>query len=227
MKFFEELTSKILWLVLGLILLSCGYLFVIKNFLNPPKISTIPAQTNPNPTANTPQKNPDPTPTDWKPNLDPAQTTIDPSSSPLNWQPNLNQISSSKVISVPRRLERGAVLSIYENEIKEVNPDPSLYQPKSRIEMSDLRLVEWTDSEFQSVSGFFFVPEDGTYKFEIEQAKLLEKYKERNLLNLSINGVPFKSYRGGEIGLQAGWHHVNLYFNPFNSYEHFEKYFFY
>lgn len=226
MRFFSDLTNKLFWFVLGVIFLSFGYLFVIRNFLNPPKISTVPSippQTTPNPqVVSHPSNVPSSNPVDWQPNLDRSQTKTS-EKNPLDWQPNLDTMPAGKVIEVPKRLTKGAILYVYENEIDETNPDPDLYRPKLKLKMPSLRLVEWFDSEFQNATGFFYVPEDGTYKFAIEQVKklkLFREYKERNLLKLSINGTPFKRYEGGTISLEKGWHYVNLYFNPLKSYLH-------
>jgi len=231
-RFFEEISNKIIWVVLVLVFLSLGYVFLVRNFLNPPKTSknpTNPTKINPiNPVSNdnnptTPVAPVISTPDNSTPVTTPdtQETTFDPLeiNNPNDWQPTIKKIPkpSKKVIPVPKKLERGAVLSIYENEIEELNPEPHLYEPKSVVKISDLRFSYWNPKkgEFQEVTGYFYIPESGNYKFYISGISHFDnKYYDRNFLSLSINGIALSNRKGGNLNLEKGWHYISFYLNP-------------
>jgi len=219
-SFFEQIVNGLLWFILLAILLGSGYVFLVRNFLNPPKTATIPSGQPNNPPNNNPNlttKNSPNPPQITQPIQQPTQQQ-----KPLQDNEQLSikrqaSVLSERVITIPRELERGAILSIYENEIEETNPEPHLYEPKSIIKTPHFNLTNWhpNKGEFQEVKGFFYVPEDETYQFDVSQISHLEgKYKDRILLSLSIDGITFANRQGGKIDLQAGWHHINLYLNP-------------
>ena len=233
MRILEEISSKLFWLFLTLLLLTGGYVFIVKNFLNPPKIASIPNVTTAPTKPTTPNIQPNSARDISPPETKPSTPETNPETNPNDWQPELETTSkqntqevakirelkppSERIISIPKKLKRGAILSIYENEIEETNPEPHLYQPKLVLEIPALRFAGWFHlrNEFQEVRGFFYVPSDGTYNFSVANiSHLKDKYLERIFLSLSIDGITFPSREGGQINLESGWHLINFYFNP-------------
>ena len=69
--------------------------------------------------------------------------------------------------------------------------------------------------EFQKVSGYFYVSEDGNYTFYVGNIERLNnKYHDRVLLSLSINNTTLPARKGGNLSLQKSWHYINFHFNP-------------
>ena len=220
MRFFSELSNKLFWLILGIVFLSLGYFFVVRNLLNPPRIANVPtSNSSPN---STPQSK-------SNTSLSESKETNFSENDPLKWQPELKETSSSneqiiqankEIIPIPKNLKRGVFLSIYHNEIEEINPEPHLYQPKFVIDAPNLVFASWYPkyNEFQEVQGFFYVPENSSYDFFVRRTEAIDNYLNQNpnarILSLSINGFKFLSHKGGTINLEKGWHHVSLFFNP-------------
>ena len=49
MRLLEDVGTKLFWLFVTVLLLGCGYVFLVRKFLNPPKIASIPNVTTPTP----------------------------------------------------------------------------------------------------------------------------------------------------------------------------------
>jgi hypothetical protein len=118
-------------------------------------------------------------------------------------------------MNVPRRLRRGAVLSIYENVDNNIQPDPINYSPSVRKNVAGLTLINLNQSQFQEVSGYFLVEKTGDYSFVIS---FPDTYVSLNSLRLRIDGQPLDNLKGGNISLERGWHKIDLfYMEGYNS----------
>ncbi len=50
MKIFSDIGSKFVWFIIVVLAVGFGYVFVLKNFLNPPPATVAPISTNSSPT---------------------------------------------------------------------------------------------------------------------------------------------------------------------------------
>ena len=204
MRFFEELTSKILWFVLGLILLSFGYIFVIINFLNPPKLLIgagyvailniwLKPKTNQiitNPTiVNT---SPNPTPTTITNNPQTKQTKEDLISA-------LAQAEEIEIIN-PQELVRGGIHKIHAG----LTPERSTGYESALTQEFKFHNVNKT----QEIAGFFEVPKTGYYHFKVFGTKP-ELGNTDTRLRVRVNGAKVHN-ENRSIYLQQGWHALNF-----------------
>ena len=197
MQVFKNLFAKIVWGIIFLLLFGAGCVFVLKNFLNPPPVPTLPAsntapQAQPTPTNPTQAETPLPTPSDPPTpqpsasdvptpatatplSTNPPEPTSTPNTSLPTSEPNNSNSSAlpalalpnQVVLSVPKKLKPGAMLSIFENVDNNNRPDPINYSPTITKEVAGLSLISVKQSEFQEVSGYFLAERSGNYAFVI------------------------------------------------------------
>ena len=221
MRILEDLGTKLFWLFVTVLLLGCGYVFLVRNFLNPPKIASIPNVTTTTPippSQSTTTQSSDPN--NWSPQLKDNNGTVSQTSK--SHSPKIQEISQPKarIIEVPKKLKKGALVYVYKNEIEETNPETHLYQPKEIIELNNFNLVANLKNEFQEVRGFFYVPKTSTYAFKLSKKQLnisQHELGDKILFLLSIDGITLPNLDGEKVNLEAGWHSINLYFNPPNK----------
>lgn len=216
MQFLNQLTSKILWAILIVALLVGGYVFLVRTLVKPPQIASTntPQPINPNPTP-TPNTNPN----DFNPSLvDNSSATESNSNDPVYEEDLLPAIAQAEdvVISVPQKLERGGILKMYINNDGNKYPDPILYSPSKILKTDGLSPLGNDNKEvFQEVSGYFLVPEDGSYNFTIDFPSNWY-IKETRHIRAKIDGVLLPTVRGGRLSLEKGWHKINLFLYAYN-----------
>lgn len=224
MKIFSDIGSKFVWFIIVLLAVGFGYVFVLKNFLNPPPATVAPVSTSSSPTqALAPAQSPAPlaansgtgepspilVPDSENSSLDDANSlaTDGADSSPM---PAL-ALPDEVALKVPEKLEKGALLKVYVNNDDNENPDPIQYSPSKVLKTTGLSLINTSDrSEFQEVSGYFLVEKSGNYNLTIDYP---QNYYWARLSNFrtKVDGIPLQTPKGGRVALDEGWHHVSLF----------------
>ena len=187
-KFLDELISKVLWMMLGFILLLAGYNYLVSNLIKPPKL------------ASNSNQSPNKHPSNYPNHAARALPTSNPEPEPI--------------LKVPRKLEKGGILKIYQNIDRNIYPNPLRYTPNQVIETDGLELtsLEKDSHFFQEVSGYFKVAQDGDYNFILNTPKTWDKENlEINKLSIKIDGYILELPTGGKIYLEKGWHKIAIF----------------
>lgn len=225
MKVFGDIGSKFVWFIVIVLAVGFGYVFILKNFLNPPPATVLPVSPSSSPAQA----------------LSPAQSPNSVSASPLTGEPSpilvpdsensstVNNVSSSSTtdiesspmpalalpdqvaLKVPEKLEKGALLKVYVNNDDNESPDPIEYSPSKVLKTPGLALVNTSNrSEFQEVSGYFLVEKPGNYNLTVSYP---QEYYWAKLSNFrtKIDGISLPTPKGGRVALEPGWHHVSLF----------------
>lgn len=232
-KFFGDLVSKLLWVVVGCILAGAGYVWALNTILRPPQgaappaisASPTPAALPANASAPLPAISPAaaPSPAATSPltspvgnssslgtaSPDPNQSPILPAASPI---PAIAQ-ADDVVLEAPKKLEKGAKLKIFLNNTDASNPDPLLSSPSRQVDVPGLTLVRVDRNEFEEVSGYFLVPETGTYNFAVDLPKNFPTNSSKTIVMTRIDGTALPNSQGGRLDLEKGWHEIRVFFN--------------
>lgn len=236
MKAINSFFSNIIWFIL-IALSVAGASVLALRYLSPPPVTTLPSSGSvPTPTPkpqateatpSTPASTLDPSnpnraasPTDPP---TPAQVPLTPTTSSATPTPtNTSETATSPnpaampalalptqvVLNAPKKLEKGAILSIYDNVDNNSSPDPINYSPTSRKKTAGLSLI-YVENGFQEVSGYFLAEKTGTYAFVLS---FPHNYSlDTNNLRLRIDGQPLSNVKGGNLILEKGWHQVDLF----------------
>jgi hypothetical protein len=157
----------------------------------------------------------------------PSLVTSSPTATPNKYLPTSEPNNSNSsalpalalpnqvVLSVPKKLKPGAMLSIFENVDNNNRPDPINYSPTTTKEVAGLSLTSVKQSEFQEVSGYFLAERSGNFAFVItipDNSNL-----DSTNLRLKIDGQPLSNVKGGSVTLDKGWHKVDLFYFESNS----------
>ena len=228
-NFFGSVTSKILWLVVGLLVIGGAAAWFIKGFLAPPDLgsqSNAPSLV----TAPDPDKSATPLATSTEeesvtsiataneePNsigeteiVESSPTTVTSNSSQEDMIPAITQ-AEDVVVEVPDKIEKGGVLKIYTNHDNSDYPDTVRYSPTDIQETSGLTFAGNNDrKKFQEVSGFIVVPESGEYNFNVEYPSDWHNTK-LSSLRLEVGQLTFPQPTGGRIKLEEGIHPISLF----------------
>lgn len=230
MKVFSDIGSKFIWLIIVVLAVGFGYVFVLRNFLNPPPATVSPVSPSSSPVqALSPAPSPDsvainsntgePSPTlvpdnENSSNVDDVSSsttsTTDTESSPM---PAL-ALPDEVALKVPQKLEKGGVLKIYDNNDGNENPDPVMYSPTKVVQTKGMSVIELDRGQFQEVSGYFLVKDTGTYNFTVGPS--LVPYLRLSDLRTRIDGSTLPNVKGGRVALEEGWHQVSLFVNTSN-----------
>lgn len=230
MKIFSDIGSNFVWFIIVLLAVGFGYVFVLKNFLNPPPATVAPVSTSPSPTQALP-------PAQQPNSLVASSSTGEPSPILVPDSENSSTVDDSNslatsgadsspmpalalpdevALKVPEKLEKGALLKVYVNNDDNENPDPIQYSPSKVLKTPGLSLINTSDrSEFQEVSGYFLVEKPGNYNLTIDYP---QNYYWAKLSNFrtKIDGIPLATPKGGRVALDEGWHHVSLFLDANN-----------
>ena len=228
MKVFGDIGSKFVWFIVIVLAVGFGYVFVLKNFLNPPPATVLPVSPSSSPAQA----------------LSPAQSPNSVSASPLAGEPSptlvpdsensstVNNVSSSSTtdtesspmpalalpdevaLKVPQKLEKGGVLKIYDNNDGNDSPDPVMYSPTKVVQTKGMSVIELDRGQFQEVSGYFLVKDTGNYNFTVGPD--LVPYLRLSNLRTRIDGSTLPNVKGGRVALEEGWHQVSLFVNTQN-----------
>lgn len=227
MKVFSDIGSKFIWFIIVILAVGFGYVFVLRNFLNPPPATVSPVSPSSSPVqALSPAPSPDsvainsntgePSPTlvpdnENSSNVDDVSSsttsTTDTESSPM---PAL-ALPDEVALKVPEKLEKGALLKVYVNNDDNEYPDPIQYSPSKVLKTPGLSVVSTSNrSEFQEVSGYFLVEKPGNYNLTVSYP---QDYYWAKLSNFrtKIDGISLPTPKGGRVALDPGWHHVSLF----------------
>jgi hypothetical protein len=239
MQFVSNIFSKVAWFIFIALCLGGASVFALR-YLSPPPVATLPNKSSNSQPTNKPQPqatitppllqtppaddSPDPaaSPPFLVPSSPSASQTPSPSDTPasdFNANPSALPalaLPNQVVLNTPKKLERGAVLSIFDNVDNNSNPDPINYSPTSKKKVSGLSLI-FLEEGFQEVSGYFLVEKTATYAFVLSFPD--KNYPLRlNNLRLRIDGQPLSNVKGDSLTLEKGWHRVDLFlYEPNNS----------
>lgn len=224
MRIFSDIGSKFVWFVIAALIVGFGYVFVLKNFLNPPPATVSPISPSSSPVqALAPAQSPaplaansgtgEPSPI-LVPDSENSSTVDDPNSlatsadsSPM---PAL-ALPDEVALKVPEKLEKGALLKVYVNNDDNQSPDPIQYSPSKVLKTPGLSVINTSNrSEFQEVSGYFLVEEPGNYNLTVDYP---QNYYWAKLSNFrtKVDGISLPTPKGGRVALDEGWHHVSLF----------------
>ena len=230
MKVFGDIGSKFVWFIIIVLAVGFGYVFVLKNFLNPPPAAVLPVSPSSSPAqALSPAQSPDPVAA----NPLPVPGEPSPILVPDSENSSVNSVSSTSTtdtespmpalalpdevaLKVPEKLEKGALLKVYINNDDNESPDPIEYSPSKVLKTPGLALVNTSNrSEFQEVSGYFLVEKPGNYNLTISYP---QNYYWARLSNFrtKIDGISLPTSKGGRVALEPGWHHVSLFLYAVN-----------
>lgn len=236
MRVFSDIGSKIIWFIIAVLLLGTGFVWVLRTFLSPPAVSPPPVAsvpqsplpvnssqslnpsspvTSPTPVANSPTANQNTT-------GEPSPVLVpDSNNSSLEGDTNSSATNNTEssmpalalpdqvALKVPQKLEKGGILRIYDNNDGNENPDPVMYSPSKIVKTQGLSFIHPTRGQFQEVSGYFLVKEDGNYNFTVTPQ--LDAYLRLSQLRTRINGATLPNVKGGRVALERGWHHISLF----------------
>lgn len=219
MKVFGDIGSKFVWFIIIVLAVGFGYVFVLRNFLNPPPaaVSSVPSPSStlnppaqlPAPAASSGVNEPAPTLVPDSENSSPVSnvTSTDIESSPMPALALPDQVA----LKVPEKLEKGALLKIYVNNDDNQSPDPIEYSPSKVLKTPGLSVISTSNrSEFQEVSGYFLVEKPGNYNLTVNYP---QDYYWAKLSNFrtKIDGISLPTPKGGRVALAPGWHQVSLF----------------
>ncbi len=222
MKVFGDIGSKFVWFIIIVLAVGFGYVFVLRNFLNPPPaaVSSVPSPTStlnppaqlPAPAASSGVNEPAPT---LVPDSENSSTVSNVTSTDIELSPMPALALPDQVaLKVPEKLEKGGLLKIYDNNDGNENPDPIMYSPTKVVKTQGISAIELNRGQFQEVSGYFLVKDTGNYNFTVGPD--LVPYLRLSNIRTRIDGATLPNVKGGRVSLESGWHQVSLYVNTQN-----------
>lgn len=224
MRIFSDVGSKFVWFIIVVLAVGFGYVFVLRNFLNPPPATVAPVSTSSSPVQPlAPAQSPNSVATSSGTG-EPSPILV-PNSENSSSVDNTNSSSTSTdsspmpalalpdevALKVPKKLEKGGLLKVYVNNDNNETPDPIQYSPSKVLKTPGLSVINTSDrSEFQEVSGYFLVEKPGNYNLTIDYP---QSYYWARLSNFrtKIDGIPLPTSKGGRVALDRGWHHVSFF----------------
>ncbi|MDJ0717501.1 MAG: hypothetical protein QNJ54_25320 [Prochloraceae cyanobacterium] len=217
MRFFVELSNKIIWVVVSALLIGSGYVAFLNFWLKPKPLQVatkpIPTSTKPiTPSTTAPTlPNSQPQPSSSVQQTTSAQNINENPDSKSNLIPALVRAEEIELIT-PKKMVKGAILKIYEDD----TPERSL--ATKVFKTNELKLLD--SNKIQQLSAFFSVPENGYYYFKVFGIKSKNVRPSSTYFVFRINGQDNKNSEQA-VYLEKGWHEIN--FQAMYSHQHWSN----
>lgn len=203
MRFFGELSNKIIWAIVSVLLIAAGYVAVLNIWLKPKPIPISTSSNSPSTNTNTnplPQSQVRPLDQDRgvsSTKIEKTQTSND------DFIPALAKGNEINLIK-PKQLERGGILKIFRPfEV------PLRNAPKEILPNTNTLLNR---EETQELNGLFFIPEDGLYNFKVYGINFQSISKDDRIRTfLRVDGAAIENF-SNPIYLQKGWYDFTFQF---------------
>jgi len=218
MRFFSDISNKLIWVFVTLLLLAAGYVAVLNFWLKPknnqvsnnPQLTINPQSNQQSKQTNTNTQTINSTPQQTNTNTQTinstsqqtntnTQTTNQVSQTVTSLAPALAQANEVELV-VPQTLVKGAILEVFDNQI------PNRSVPEKTTIIDELKLSD--TEKVQQLTAFFFIPETGHYHFKVYGINKKNKNK-RTFFPLRIDGAMVYNPEQ-RLLLDKGWHQLNF-----------------